>query len=142
MNPHKVRAVENCDRECRSQLMHCLLAGRTAVGERVWDLQRLLDWAVTLPGADSRRVLMMGNSGGGMVTMFAAACGGGTAGQPPLAPPTRADRGPVVDMILVTAKTQEDLAIKDVAEGRDPQNVFRDPQNSLVRVISGNEVRA
>ena len=62
------------DRECRSQLMHCLLAGRTALGERVWDVQRLLDWALTLPGADPRRVLVSGNSGGGMVTMFAAAC--------------------------------------------------------------------
>lgn len=62
------------ERECRSHLVHCLLAGRTAVGERVWDLQRILDWAITLPGTDARNVLMMGNSGGGMVTMFAAAC--------------------------------------------------------------------
>ena len=30
-------------RECRSQLIHALLVGRTAVGERVWDIQRLLD---------------------------------------------------------------------------------------------------
>ncbi|MFB3826091.1 MAG: dienelactone hydrolase family protein [Bryobacteraceae bacterium] len=59
---------------CRSHVMHCLLAGRTAMGERVWDMQRILDWAVTLPEADRRRVLMMGNSGGGMVTIFAAAC--------------------------------------------------------------------
>lgn len=62
------------DRECRSHLMHCLIAGRTALGERVWDVQRILDWALTLPGVDPSRVLIMGNSGGGMVTMFAAAC--------------------------------------------------------------------
>ena len=61
-------------RTCRSQLMHCLLANRTAVGERVWDMQRLLDWATKLPQVHDRHVLMMGNSGGGMVTIYAAAC--------------------------------------------------------------------
>ncbi len=61
-------------RDCRSQLMHCLLAGRTAIGERVWDMQRILDWALALPEVDSNQTLMMGNSGGGMVTIFTAAC--------------------------------------------------------------------
>ena len=61
------------ERDCRSQTMHCLIAGRTAMGERVWDMQRLLDWALRLPEVDIRHVLMMGNSGGGMVTMFTAA---------------------------------------------------------------------
>ena len=61
-------------RDCRSHEMHCLLAGRTAMGERVWDMQRLLDWALALPEVDARHVLMMGNSGGGMVTLYAAAC--------------------------------------------------------------------
>ena len=60
--------------DCRSQLMHCLLAGRTAIGERVWDVQRIIDWAVTLPDANAKQILMMGNSGGGMVTLYAAAC--------------------------------------------------------------------
>ncbi len=59
--------------DCRSHLMHCLAAGRTAMGERVWDLQRILDWASKLPEADSRHILMMGNSGGGVATIFAAA---------------------------------------------------------------------
>ena len=62
------------ERNCRSHLMHCLLAGRTAIGERVWDMQRILDWAVGLGKVDRRRVLMMGNSGGGMVTLYTAAC--------------------------------------------------------------------
>ena len=61
-------------RDCRSQLIHCLLAGRTPMGERVWDMMRLLDWASKLPEVDGRRVLMMGNSGGGVVTLYAAAC--------------------------------------------------------------------
>lgn len=62
------------DRDCRSQLIHCVLAGRTAIGERVWDLQCLLDWACARPDVDRRRVLMMGNSGGGVATLYAAAC--------------------------------------------------------------------
>jgi hypothetical protein len=62
------------DRGCRSQLMHCLLAGRTAIGERVWDMQRIIDWAATLPDVDTSTVLMMGNSGGGVTTIYAAAC--------------------------------------------------------------------
>lgn len=61
-------------RPCRSHVVHCLLAGRTATGERVWDLQRILDWALARPGVERGQVLVMGNSGGGMVTMFAAAC--------------------------------------------------------------------
>ncbi|MHC4399956.1 MAG: dienelactone hydrolase family protein [Planctomycetota bacterium] len=61
-------------RPCRSQLMHCLLAGRTAIGERVWDMERILDWTTELPDANPKCVLMMGNSGGGMVTLYAAAC--------------------------------------------------------------------
>lgn len=61
-------------RDCRSHAIHCLLAGRTAIGERVWDMSRLLDWALQLPFVDPKRVLCMGNSGGGMVTIFAAAC--------------------------------------------------------------------
>ncbi|MFC1718650.1 dienelactone hydrolase family protein [Candidatus Poribacteria bacterium] len=62
------------DRDCRSQLMHCLLAGRTSIGERVWDTQKMIDWATSLPYVDSDRILMMGNSGGGVVTIYASAC--------------------------------------------------------------------
>ena len=61
------------NRDCRSHFMHCLLAGRTAVGERVWDMSRVIDWAAKLPDVSAENILMMGNSGGGVVTMYAAA---------------------------------------------------------------------
>lgn len=62
------------DRDCRSQLIHCLLAGKTPIGERVWDMQRFIDWASDMPEVDSAKILMMGNSGGGVVTLYSAAC--------------------------------------------------------------------
>ncbi len=61
-------------RDCRSHVMHALLAGRTAMGERVWDMRAILDWALSLDETDGQRILMVGNSGGGMVTTYAAAC--------------------------------------------------------------------
>ena len=62
------------NRDCRSYLIHAILAGRTAVGERVWDMMRLIDWASDLPEVTTETLLMMGNSGGGVVTMYTAAC--------------------------------------------------------------------
>lgn len=59
---------------CRSHLLHSLLAGRTVIGERVWDLRQLVSWAETQPDIDTSRVLVMGNSGGGVATLYTAAC--------------------------------------------------------------------
>ena len=62
------------NRRCRAQLMHCLLAGRTAIGERVWDMTCLLNWNDSdLTGADSARIGMLGNSGGGVLTVYVTA---------------------------------------------------------------------
>ena len=59
---------------CRTQLMHGLLAGRTPIGERVWDMSRLIDWAMAHLAIDPNRIAITGNSGGGTVSLFAAAC--------------------------------------------------------------------
>ncbi len=61
------------NRPCRAQLIHCLLGGRTPIAERVWDMQRLLDWAEKHPLIDRTRVAMAGNSGGGVLTAYTAA---------------------------------------------------------------------
>ena len=60
-------------RPCRAQLIHCLLAGRTPTAERVWDMQRILDWVLKQPEVDSNRIIMCGNSGGGVLTTYMAA---------------------------------------------------------------------
>ncbi|TET12558.1 hypothetical protein E3J84_01415 [Candidatus Aerophobetes bacterium] len=59
---------------CREELMHGLLVGRTPIGERVWDISRLIDWALKRPDVDGGRIAITGNSGGGMISLFAAAC--------------------------------------------------------------------
>ena len=59
---------------CRLQLMHDLLLGRTPIGDRVWDMSRLIDWAIEHQGVDPDRIAITGNSGGGTVSLFAAAC--------------------------------------------------------------------
>jgi poly(3-hydroxybutyrate) depolymerase len=65
---------ENRTQSCRTEFLHGLLVGRTVVGERVWDISRLLDWALARGGVDPARVAITGNSGGGTVALFAAAC--------------------------------------------------------------------
>ncbi len=61
-------------RACRSQFMHAIVAGRTATAERVWDVMRLIEWALSIYDIDESRILVMGNSGGGVITLYSAAC--------------------------------------------------------------------
>ena len=61
------------NKDCVCHNWQANMAGRTAMGERVWDMMKLLDWALALPEVDGQTVLMMGNSGGGRVTLHAAA---------------------------------------------------------------------
>ena len=76
-NPKSYRIADIADRhdgrDCRCHNWQVIMAGRTMLGERVWDLMRILDWALALPKVNSDVVLMMGNSGGGMATLHTAA---------------------------------------------------------------------
>ena len=51
-----------------------LLMGRCAIGERVWDVQRLIDVIIKYFSAyvDVNNIICMGNSGGGTTTFYAA----------------------------------------------------------------------
>jgi dienelactone hydrolase len=53
--------------------MHALMLGRTLLGERVYDVDRGIDYLASRGDADMRRVGVMGNSGGGTISLFAAA---------------------------------------------------------------------
>lgn len=58
---------------CHDAAMQALMLGRTLIGERVYDVNRAIDYLETRDDVDMRRIGVMGNSGGGTVTMFAMA---------------------------------------------------------------------
>ena len=63
-------------RDCRCHNWQVIPTGRSMLGERVWDLMRILDWGLTLPEVSGDAVLLMGNSGGSMATLHTTArCG-------------------------------------------------------------------
>lgn len=66
-----IKADNKCS--CRTMQMHAFLFGRTLIGERVWDVKRLIDFAQTCSFIDSDRIAITGNSGGGTTSLFAAA---------------------------------------------------------------------
>lgn len=58
---------------CSGDAVASLLMGRTNVGGRVWDIQRLIDVIETdFPRLDKDRIGCMGGSGGGTATFYAA----------------------------------------------------------------------
>ena len=60
---------------CFESSMTALLMGRTTIGERVWDISRLIDVLETnfSDKVDVSKICCMGNSGGGTATVYAAA---------------------------------------------------------------------
>lgn len=65
--------AEDQQNSCRDLLVHDLLVGRTPLGDRVWDISRLLDWALETLPVDPQKIAITGNSGGGTISLFAAA---------------------------------------------------------------------
>ncbi len=59
--------------QCRNTAMHSLMIGRTLIGERVFDVDRAIDYLLTRDDVDPKRIGVLGNSGGGTTTVFSAA---------------------------------------------------------------------
>ncbi len=61
--------------DCYNTAVTALLSGRTLLGDRVWDIMRLIDVLETefADDTDARRIYCCGNSGGGTATFYAAA---------------------------------------------------------------------
>ena len=61
--------------DCYESSMTALLMGRTTLGERVWDVSRLIDVieAEFADQVDTTKICCMGNSGGGTATAYVAA---------------------------------------------------------------------
>lgn len=58
---------------CHDATMHALMLGRTILGERVYDVDRSIDYLAWRGDADMKSIGVMGNSGGGTITVFSAA---------------------------------------------------------------------
>jgi dienelactone hydrolase len=58
---------------CHDATMHALMLGRTLTGERVYDIDRGIDYLATRSDVRMKHIGVMGNSGGGTVSLFAAA---------------------------------------------------------------------
>ena len=61
------------ERGCHEATMHALMLGRTLVGERVYDVDRGIDYLSTRRDVRMKHIGVTGNSGGGTVSLFAAA---------------------------------------------------------------------
>ena len=70
----QVEIEKGAGSSCAELQKYALLFGRTLIGERVWDIGKLIDYATTREEIDTSRILITGNSGGGTVSLFAAAC--------------------------------------------------------------------
>lgn len=61
------------DHTCHDAVCHSLMLGRTLAGERVWDVERALDYLESRGDIAVDKIGLMGNSGGGTITIYAAA---------------------------------------------------------------------
>ena len=58
---------------CHDAAMHALMLGRTLCSERVFDVDRGIDYLAERGDADMKRIGVMGNSGGGTISIYASA---------------------------------------------------------------------
>ncbi len=73
INPHFHVGEERRKDRCHDTMMQALLLGRTLVGERLFDVDRGIDYLASRGDVDMKRLGLMGLSGGGMLTIYAAA---------------------------------------------------------------------
>ena len=61
--------------QCYESAMNTLIMGRTTIGERIWDVERLIDVIESEFSnlLDTKKICCMGNSGGGTATAYLAA---------------------------------------------------------------------
>ena len=58
---------------CHDATMHALMLDKTLIGERVYDVDRGIDYLAARGDGDMKSIGVMGNSGGGTISLFSAA---------------------------------------------------------------------
>ncbi len=58
---------------CHDAVLHSLMLGRTLLGERIFDVDRAIDYLEARGDVDFRCLGIMGNSGGGLTSIYSAA---------------------------------------------------------------------
>lgn len=58
---------------CHDTAVHALMLGRTLIGERVYDVDRGIDYLASRGDANMKQIGIMGNSGGGQTSIYSAA---------------------------------------------------------------------
>ena len=58
---------------CHEAAMHALILGRTLAGERLYDVDRGIDYLKSRGDCNMKNIGIMGNSGGGLISTFASA---------------------------------------------------------------------
>lgn len=58
---------------CHDATMHALMLGRTLMGERIYDVDRTIDYLQERGDVNMTKIGVMGNSGGGTISLFSAA---------------------------------------------------------------------
>lgn len=67
------KQVQVSSHGCHDATMQALMLGRTLIGERVYDVDRAIDYLALRGDADMSKIGVMGNSGGGTISLFSAA---------------------------------------------------------------------
>lgn len=70
---HADELVKKKRSSCMYYALRDMIAGRVLIGDRVWDIMKIIDWATANLPVDPEKVIVTGNSGGGTVTIYAGA---------------------------------------------------------------------
>lgn len=65
--------ISEKNKGCPTAAMQALALGRTLIGERIFDVERGIDYLAARGDADMKRIGLMGHSSGGTAAVFAAA---------------------------------------------------------------------
>ncbi len=60
-------------KSCGYYMLRDAMVGRTLIGDRVWDIMKIIDWALAELPVDPSKVMVSGHSGGGTATLYAGA---------------------------------------------------------------------